>query len=70
VGGILGVQTSIMSLTRVVAPVIGAFLLERAGVWGPGLVAGLLTLAVLPFAWRTLCVVPGRDSCEMPLEAE
>lgn len=70
VGGVLGVQTSIMSLTRVVAPVIGGFLLERATVWSPGVLAGVLTLAVLPFAWRTLCVQPGRNSCEDDLLAE
>jgi DHA1 family tetracycline resistance protein-like MFS transporter len=70
VGGILGVQTSIMSLTRVVAPVIGAFLLDRVTVWAPGVLAGVLTLAVLPYAWRTLCVVPGRSSCEAPADAE
>lgn len=65
VGGVLGVQTSIMSLTRVVAPVIGGFLLERATVWSPGVLAGVLTLAVVPYAWRRLCVAPGRDSCEL-----
>lgn len=64
VGGVLGVQTSIMSLTRVVAPVIGGFLLERATVWSPGVFAGALTLAAVPFAWRTLCLQPGRSSCE------
>lgn len=64
VGGVLGAQTSIMSLTRVVAPIIGGFLLERATVWSPGLLAGVLSLAMVPYAWRTLCLAPGRDSCE------
>mgnify|MGYP001151435326 FL=1 len=64
VGGVLGAQTSIMSLTRVVAPIIGGLLLERAAVWSPGLLAAVLTLAMVPYAWRTLCLVPGRDSCD------
>ncbi|MDO8847115.1 MAG: MFS transporter [Coriobacteriia bacterium] len=64
VGGVLGAQTSIMSLTRVVAPIIGGFLLQHATVWSPGLLAGLLTLAMAPYAWRTLCLAPGRSSCE------
>ena len=66
----LGVQTSIMSLTRVVAPIIGGFLLENTTAWAPGLLAGGLTLAVAPFAWKTLCLVPGRDSCEAVFEDE
>lgn len=68
VGGVLGTQTSIMSLTRVIAPIIGGFLLERTTVWAPGVLAGVLTLGMVPFAWRTLCLVPGRDSCEEPFE--
>ncbi|MBN1193152.1 MAG: MFS transporter [Coriobacteriia bacterium] len=70
VGGILGVQTSIMSLARVIAPVIGATLLDRIGVQAPGVFAGAVTLMVLPYAWRTLCVKPGRSSCEGSFDAE
>lgn len=70
VGSVLGIQTSIMSLTRVIAPIIGGFLLERATVWAPGLLAGVLTLAVAPFAFKTLCLVPGRDSCEAIFDDE
>lgn len=70
VGGVLGAQTSIMSLTRVVAPILGGFLLEHATVWSPGLLAGLLALAMVPYAWRTLCLVPGRDSCQETFEAK
>ena len=66
VGGVLGVQTSVMSLTRVVAPVLGGYLLEHATTWSPGVLAGVLTLVMLPYAWRTLCLVPGRDSCAEP----
>lgn len=64
VGGVLGVQTSIMSLTRVVAPIVGGFMLEHFTTWSPGLLAGVLTLGVVPYAWRTLCVHPDRASCD------
>jgi DHA1 family tetracycline resistance protein-like MFS transporter len=67
VGAVLGLQTSIMSLTRVIAPIVGGVLLERTTVWSPGLLAGALTLATLPWAYRTLCVRPGRASCEADL---
>ncbi|MHB1018030.1 MAG: MFS transporter [Coriobacteriia bacterium] len=70
VGSVLGIQTSIMSLTRVVAPIIGGFLLQNAAVWSPGLLAGLLTLAVAPFAFKALCLVPGRNSCEAAFDDE
>ncbi|MBN2247640.1 MAG: MFS transporter [Coriobacteriia bacterium] len=70
VGSVLGIQTSLMSLTRVLAPIIGGFLLEHATVWSPGLLAGILTLAVAPFAFKTLCLAPGRDSCEAVFDEE
>ncbi len=63
VGGLLGIQTSIMSLARVGAPVIGGLLLERAAVWTPGALAAALTLVAAPYAWRVLCVLPGRRAC-------
>jgi MFS transporter, DHA1 family, tetracycline resistance protein len=63
VGGILGIQTSIMSLTRIPAPIIGAVLIDRAGVWAPGVFAGVIALALVPYAWSVLCVGPGRQGC-------
>lgn len=70
VGSVLGIQTSIMSLTRVIAPIVGGFLLERTTSWAPGLLAGALTLAVAPFAYSTLCLAQGRASCEAVFEDE
>jgi MFS family permease len=64
VGGVLGIQTSIMSLARVVGPIAGGFLLERAEVWSPGVLAGGLALVMAPYAWRVLCVRPGRRACD------
>jgi len=64
VGGILGIQTSIQSFARVIGPIAGGFLLERAPVWSPGLLAGILGLAMVPFAYKALCIRPGRRACE------
>jgi DHA1 family tetracycline resistance protein-like MFS transporter len=36
VGGALGVSTSIESLSRVVGPAAGGFVLDRLGTWAPG----------------------------------
>ena len=63
VGGILGLQTSIQSFTRIPAPILAGYLIERVSVWSPGLIGGLLTLAMVPVAWATLCVRPGNRGC-------
>lgn len=63
VGGILGLNTSIHSFTRIPAPVMAGVLIERVSVWSPGLLAGVLTLAMVPYAWSKLCVRPGRQAC-------
>ncbi len=54
VGGILGLAASIESATRIVAPVLGGFLLGSVGAWAPG-AFGAALLAVLSFyVWRTI----------------
>ena len=58
VGGVLGLQTSIMSLTRIPAPVVGALLLDRLGGWAPGLAAGGLLLLATPYAYRRFIAQP------------
>lgn len=63
VGGILGLQTSIQSFTRIPAPILAGFLIQRVSVWSPGLIGGLLTLGMVPLAWATLCVRPGNRAC-------
>lgn len=63
VGGILGLNTSISSFTRIPAPVIAGALIEHISVWSPGVLAGTLALSMVPYAWGTLCVRPGRRAC-------
>jgi DHA1 family tetracycline resistance protein-like MFS transporter len=48
IGGILGLSASIESATRVIAPTLGGFLLERLGAWSPG-TFGAIILAGLFF---------------------
>jgi DHA1 family tetracycline resistance protein-like MFS transporter len=64
VGGTLGIQTSILSAARIVAPIMAGFLLQHGPVWAPGVVAGALGLSMVPYAWKTLCVRPGRRACD------
>lgn len=54
IGGILGLSASIESSTRIIAPILGGYLLGSLGAWAPG-VFGALLLAVLSFyVWRTI----------------
>lgn len=46
VGGIIGFSTSIESLTRVIAPTLGGFLLVTFGTWAPGLFGAIVLAGV------------------------
>lgn len=54
VGGILGVATSIESLTRVIAPTLGGALLGGFGTWAPGLFSGILLVMLSVYVWRVI----------------
>jgi DHA1 family tetracycline resistance protein-like MFS transporter len=58
IGGTLGLSTSLESLTRVIAPSLGGFLLGQAGTWAPGVLASLIMFWVSIFVWRRLFVNP------------
>ena len=53
VGGIIGLSTATGSLMRVPAPFVAGLLLGLRG-WAPGVLAGVMTLAVVPFAYQRL----------------
>ncbi|MDP2234575.1 MAG: MFS transporter [Actinomycetota bacterium] len=63
VGGILGLQTSIQSFTRIPAPVIAGALIGFGPVWSPGLLAGVTVGAMVPYAYLKLCWRPGAPAC-------
>jgi DHA1 family tetracycline resistance protein-like MFS transporter len=54
VGGTLGLSASLESLTRVIAPSAGGYLLGSVGTWSPGVVSGLLMIWTASYAWRRL----------------
>lgn len=56
VGGILGLGSSVESLTRVIGPVAGGLLLQSMGPAAPGVFGAAILAALLPFAWRRLPV--------------
>jgi MFS family permease len=52
VGGTLGIAASLQSLTGVIAPILGGFLLERAGAWSLGVLAAVILAWLTTFAIR------------------
>lgn len=57
VAGVIGLSTAVGSLMRIPAPAAAGALLG-VGAWAPGVLAGLLTVAVVPFAYRRLIERP------------
>ncbi|NTW28089.1 MAG: major facilitator superfamily domain-containing protein 9 [Coriobacteriia bacterium] len=54
VGGIIGLSTSVGSLTRIPAPSVAGLLMQSVGVWAPGVLVGVLTAAAVPYAYARL----------------
>jgi MFS transporter, DHA1 family, tetracycline resistance protein len=54
IGGILGLSASIESLTRVIAPTLGGFLLERMGAWSPGVFGAIVLTGLFVYVWVTI----------------
>jgi MFS transporter, DHA1 family, tetracycline resistance protein len=54
VGGILGLATSIESLTRVIAPTLGGALLGGLGTWAPGLFSAVMLAFLSVYVWRVI----------------
>ena len=58
IGGTLGISASLESMTRVIAPIMGGYLLGQVGGIGPGLFTALVMAGVVWFAWQRLIVNP------------
>jgi DHA1 family tetracycline resistance protein-like MFS transporter len=58
IGGTLGLASSVESVTRVIAPTLGGFLIEFYGAGAPGIFSALVMLWVVTFVWRRIIVNP------------
>jgi len=58
VGGILGLSTSVESSTRVIAPLLGGFMLEKISYWAPGAFGAFVLFVAIVYFWQTI----GRSS--------
>jgi DHA1 family tetracycline resistance protein-like MFS transporter len=59
IGGMLGISASLESLTRVIAPTVGGYLLGNLGSWAPGIFAAILMAWAVWFAYRR--IIRGKD---------
>ncbi|HNN13704.1 MAG TPA: MFS transporter [Anaerolineales bacterium] len=49
IGGILGLSSAIESSTRIIAPILGGYVLQAYGTWSPGAIGALLMLGISIF---------------------
>jgi DHA1 family tetracycline resistance protein-like MFS transporter len=52
IGGILGFSNALESISRVIAPSIGGFMLGRVSAWAPGMVGAAVTIMAIGFAYH------------------
>ncbi|MCU0486484.1 MAG: MFS transporter [Anaerolineales bacterium] len=68
IGGILGIAASLEAVSRVIAPTVGGFLLDKIGRWAPGIFSALLIAWAISFAYRRI-ILPSHSS-RLASEAE
>ncbi|MGD2144881.1 MAG: MFS transporter, partial [Anaerolineae bacterium] len=61
IGGTLGLSASLDSLTRILAPAVGGFLIEELGAWAVGASGALIMTWVVIYTWR--CLVANATEC-------
>jgi DHA1 family tetracycline resistance protein-like MFS transporter len=61
VGGMLGISSSLEAFTRVIGPTIGGLLLERLGVWAPGVFSAVLMAWVVLFTYRRVILPSNKE---------
>jgi predicted MFS family arabinose efflux permease len=57
IGGMLGISTSLESITRVISPSVGGYLLGSIGAWAPGVVSAAIMLWAVWLAYRRIIFV-------------
>jgi DHA1 family tetracycline resistance protein-like MFS transporter len=71
IGGAFGLSSAVQSLGSIAAPIIGGAIIGGVGTWAPGVLAGIVCLALVPFAWSKFAKRGARFSAAPhPYEAE
>jgi MFS family permease len=61
-GGTLGLSASLESITRVIAPTVGGFLLQHLGTWAPGMLSAILMGWAVAFAYENIVLKKEPDA--------
>lgn len=69
VGGAFGLSSAVQNVGSIAAPIIGGAIIGGLGTWAPGLLAGILCLGLVPFAWNKFAK-PGTAFSVPPQAAE
>jgi len=69
VGGILGIAASLEAVTRVIAPTVGGYLLQKLGIWAPGVFSAILMAWAVTFAYRRIIMPARRERLAIQAEA-
>jgi DHA1 family tetracycline resistance protein-like MFS transporter len=54
IGGMLGISNSLESITRVISPTVGGFLIGSIGTWAPGLTSAVVLLFAVWLAYQRI----------------
>jgi DHA1 family tetracycline resistance protein-like MFS transporter len=68
-GGILGLSAALESATRVIAPSLGGFLLEKLGTSAPGILSSIILFWLTTYIYRFIYHVP-KPSSSNPINVE
>jgi DHA1 family tetracycline resistance protein-like MFS transporter len=67
IGGTLGLSAALSSLARIVAPILGGFLIDQLGATAPGVLGAVVMGSLAPFVWQRILSVPNL-ACPAPRE--
>lgn len=72
IGGMLGISTSLESITRVISPTIGGYLIGSIGAWAPGVASATIMLWAIWLTYRRIIyakekalevIIPAEECC-------
>jgi DHA1 family tetracycline resistance protein-like MFS transporter len=52
IGGAFGLSSAVQNVGSIAAPIIGGAIIGGLGAWAPGVLAGILCVGLVPFAWN------------------
>ncbi len=52
IGGAFGLSSAVQNVGSIAAPIVGGAIIGSLGTWAPGVLAGIMCLGLVPFAWN------------------